>query len=166
MLLFLLMPEQSRKRRRCPVKNIDVPEEVYARLQKHAVPLEDTVADVIDRALDALEAQKPSSHEPSQESTKIIAMPESHQRDLVSHVGRVPHGTKLRTIYLGKEYQAEVRDGSVIWSGQYYTSLSQAAVAVIQSTGSPRPTENGWRFWQYYTDTTGEWRSLWDFRAA
>ena len=61
------------------MKNIDVPEEVYARLQKHAVPLEDTVADVIDRALDALEAQKPSSHEPSQESTKIIAMPANNQ---------------------------------------------------------------------------------------
>ena len=149
------------------MKNIDVPEEVYARLQKHAVPLEDTVADVIDRAIDALEAQKvPSSQEPAEESAKVIAMPESHHRDLVSHVGRVPHGTKLRTIYLGKEYQAEVQDGWVIWSGLHYTSLSQAAVAVIRSTGSSRPTENGWRFWQYYKGTTGEWRSLWDFRAA
>jgi len=149
------------------MKNIDVPDEVYARLQKYAVPLEDTVADVIDRALGALEAQVAQPREPVEESTKVIAMPEVHHRDLVSHVGRIPHGTKLRTIYLGKEYHAEVRDGCVVWSGQDYTSLSQAAVAVIRSTGSSRPTENGWRFWLYHDDEdTGEWRSLWDFRAA
>lgn len=80
--------------------------------------------------------------------------------DIVSaKAGRIPHGTKLRGVYKGEyEFEAEVRDGKVVWDGEAYNSLSAAAVAAIRSTGSNRVTENGWRFWKRKDPDDGEWK--------
>lgn len=162
------------------MRTVELPDDLYRRLQERATPFEDAPADVIRRALDALEIVEGQRNHADEEVGSALAKEASEElpawrrklleitggADLVSHVGRVPHGTKLRTRYRGKEYYAEVLDAWVVWNGQRYPSLSQAAVAVIQSTGSPRPTENGWRFWEYLDETTGEWRRLAELRAA
>ena len=151
---------------------IDLPDDLYRRLQRHAVPFEDGPADVVARALDALD-NRPSSE---RESTSVAEdgeiedwkqkLIEITSSDLVSFAGRVPHGTQLRAFYKGSEYRAEVAAGSVSWNGRRFPSLSQAAIAVIQSTGSHRPTENGWRFWEFYDEASDEWRALTELRAA
>ncbi len=40
------------------MRAVEIPEDLYRRLQNHARPFEDEPADIIDRALDALEATK------------------------------------------------------------------------------------------------------------
>src|SRR5438093_5173199 len=151
---------------------VDLSDDLYRRLQKHAVPFEDDPPDVVARALDALERRQNSKQEPSLvardgeiEEWKQNLL-EITSSDPVSFAGRAPHGTQLRASYKGSEYRAEVSGGSVSWSGRRYPSLSQAAIAVIQSTGTRRDTENGWRFWVYYEEDSGQWRSLSELRAA
>lgn len=130
---------------------INITENTLDRLKKRVVPFEDKdPEDVIVRLLNETEqGNKPIDN--SADNTKGT--------DLVSHAGRIPHGSKLRAEYKGREYFAEVRDGRVIWLGREYSSLSKAAVAVIQSTGTNRPTENGWRFWEVKAPGDKEWNS-------
>src|SRR5437016_3616097 len=126
-------------------RTIQVSEEVYQRLAGLAQPFE-TEDDLLERLLLDLVPQ-----------TRVDGAPQNGGVDLVSHVGRIPHGTRLKGRYKGREYEAKVENGRVIWNGKSFESLSYAAVAVIQSTGSSRPTENGWRFWEAQDPKTGEW---------
>ncbi|MBA7492002.1 hypothetical protein ES702_02551 [subsurface metagenome] len=74
-------------------------------------------------------------------------------------------GLKLHKEYNGKMYTAEVVKGEKIKvGGKTYNSPSSAAVAVIQSTGSKRKTEDGWRFWKYKDPKTGEEKLLDELR--
>ncbi|MBE0534523.1 MAG: hypothetical protein IH624_02560 [Phycisphaerae bacterium] len=71
--------------------------------------------------------------------------------------GVLPEGLRIFSAYKGAEFRAEViGDGKIRFNGQVYGSPSLAAVAAIQSTGSPRETENGWRWWKFRDPATGE----------
>ncbi len=133
---------------------IEVSEDVYRGLQALARPFEDEPNDVIRRLLETSAVQPKERGETGQRPGA----------DLVSHVGRVPHGSRLRARYKGRQYDAQVLDGQVVWEGRRFESLSKAAVGVIQSTGSSRGTENGWRFWEVEDPTTGEWRPATDYQ--
>src|SRR5436309_3278221 len=115
---------------------IELSQATFSRLQKLAQPFVDTPEDVIRRLLEGI-----GSH--NGEDPETI-----EGRDLVSRAGRAPHGSKLIAVYKGTQFEAHVDDGKVVWNGRSFNSLSEAAVAVIRSTGSNRPTENGWRFWR------------------
>lgn len=132
---------------------IEVSEEVYRELQRRAEPFVDTPEDVIRRLLSI--------------APERVVEPEveAGAADLVSHAGRVPHGADLRATYKGREFSAQVVNGRVLWNGRAFDSLSSAAVAVIQSTGTRRPTENGWRFWEVKDRATGEWKRATDYQA-
>ena len=129
---------------------IEVSPEIYRRLQAIARPFEEREPnDVIARVLNDLDA--------------VAAPPKngevSARGDLVSHVGSIPHGSRLRARYKGREFLATVENGRVVLNGRTYESLSKAAVAVIRSTGSNRPTENGWRFWEVQDPSGRTWHS-------
>ena len=129
---------------------IHISEETLERLKKIAIPFEDKEEeDVIKRLLDK-EFKSKNGEAKSDFST---------DRDLTSHSGRIPHGSKLKAVYKGQEYFAEIDDGKVRWKGKKYSSVSKAAVAVIQSTGSKRTTENGWRFWEVKEPGNNKWKS-------
>ena len=66
----------------------------------------------------------------------------------------LPNGSRLKKVYKGKEYLAEVKDGYIWVNGKRYPSPSAAAVAV---TGSP---VNGWRWWEVKRPQDSEWISL------
>lgn len=137
------------------MKTIEISNETYAMLQKLAEPFEDSPEDVILSLFETVRGKNGTAdEEPRPKSQRS-----SGGADLVSQGGRIPHGTKLRAVYKGQEYLAEVRNGRVYWNGSGYTSLSGAAVAVIQSTGTDRPTEDGWRFWEFWDEETGKWAS-------
>jgi hypothetical protein len=111
---------------------IELSDELFARAQTYAIPLVDTLEDVFNRALDALELRNGHRLVPGRLPSPSGAS--ATGSDLVSHVGRIPHGTHLRMRYKGSEYLAEVNNGKVIWNGRRFKSLSHAAVAGIQST--------------------------------
>lgn len=130
--------------------SIEISNDTFNRLKALAEPFVDKPEDVIRRLLNGAKPSAPTATEGNRDSGS----------DLVSSAGRVPHGTRLKANYRGQEYQAEVKNGGIEWNGSSYSSISAAAVAVIQSTGSKRPTENGWRFWNYYDESKREWRPL------
>jgi len=138
------------------MRTIKISEDTYARLQGLAKPFEDSPEDVIIRLIAATE--KTVSQAPRRPA-RSPGVRSKTGADLVSQGGRILHGTKLRAVYKDEEYRAEVRDGQVWWNGSSYRSLSAAAVAVIQSTGSNRPTEDGWRFWKLFDEETRQWVS-------
>lgn len=141
----ILTPERQ-------MRVIEVSDEVYRELQRRAEPFVDTPEDVIRRLLEVGAQAPPAAPDPVGEA------------DLVSHAGRVPHGAQLRATYKGREFMAEVLNGRVIWNGRAYDSLSSAAVGVIQSTGTKRPTENGWRFWQVKDGNSTEWKPATEYQ--
>lgn len=69
----------------------------------------------------------------------------------------LPEGLKIYKEYKNFSLEAEIIENNKIkFNGKIYNSPSSAAVAAIQSTGSKRPTEDGWRFWKYKDPKTGE----------
>jgi hypothetical protein len=72
---------------------------------------------------------------------------------------KLPAGLKLRNVYKGMEFTAEVLEGGRIrFRDTMYESLSGAAVAAIQSTGfmGGKVTANGWTWWKFVDKETGE----------
>jgi hypothetical protein len=66
-------------------------------------------------------------------------------------------GLKIYKEYKNIRLEAEIIENNEIkFNGKIYNSPSSAAVAAIQSTGSKRKTEDGWRFWKYKDPKTGE----------
>jgi hypothetical protein len=63
-------------------------------------------------------------------------------KKLKTRGGILTEGIKLRAIYKGVTYHAEVIDGQILYQGAMYSSPSSAATAV---TGTP---VNGWTFWE------------------
>ena len=75
--------------------------------------------------------------------------------------GELPAGLKLRNVYKGIEFTAEVLEGGKVrFEGTTYKSLNRATIAAIQSTGSPGKTESAWRWWNFIRPETGEEKSL------
>ncbi len=136
---------------------IEVSSEVYQRLAALARPFEEREPnDVITRVLNDFEALAAPSRDAS----------DNGKGALISHVGSIPHGSRLRARYRGQEFLATIENGRVLWNGRAYESLSKAAVAVIRSTGSSRPTENGWRFWEVQDPSGRSWRSAEKYKTA
>lgn len=127
---------------------ISVSDRTMSRIEARAIPFKDqSPEDVIERLLDKTEQDDSGSQDSR-----------SSGADLVTRGGRIPHGSKLRATYKGSEYHARVDDGKIVWNGQRFDSPSKAAIAVIQSTGTDRQAENGWRFWEVQTPGSGKWR--------
>lgn len=131
---------------------IHISEETLEGLKNLAIPFEDKKEEDVIKRLIEKEFKKNNCEGRSEIITK-------NGKDLTSHSGRIPHGSELRAVYKGEEFFAKVNDGKVIWKGNEYGSVSKAAVAVIQSTGSKRTTENGWRFWEVKEPGKNKWKS-------
>lgn len=131
---------------------ISISDQTYRGLQSLARPFEETEPEhVISRLV--REASEPSAGNPT---SRVVSRP-ANARPLSSHAGSIPDGAELKAMYKGQEFRARVVDGRIEWNGRFFDSISAAAVAVIQSTGSRRPTENGWRFWEV-KENGGGWR--------
>ena len=70
--------------------------------------------------------------------------------------GALPIGLNLIKRYKGTLLRAEVVENQRVKFNNVVYSVSGAAVAAIQSTGVNRPTEDGWRFWNYIDPVTGK----------
>lgn len=77
----------------------------------------------------------------------------------------LPEGLKLFRIYKRIKLEAEVVTNSRIkFKNEIFNSPSSAAVFAIQSVGSKRKTEDGWRFWKYIDLQTGQEKILDELR--
>jgi hypothetical protein len=71
-----------------------------------------------------------------------------------------PHGTEFRASYQGREYNAVVDDGALVFEGKRYTSPSPAAMAITNNS------VNGWVFWECRFPGTSQWTSMNRYRAG
>jgi len=77
----------------------------------------------------------------------------------------LPVGLKIFKEYKNIRLEAEIIENNKIkFNGNIYNSPSSAAVAAIQSTGSKRSTEDGWRFWKYKDPKIGKEKLLDELR--
>jgi hypothetical protein len=89
-----------------------------------------------------------------------VAEPSSTRSGEATLLTLIQHGVlqpplDLTKTYKGQRYTARVEaDGSVLYAGQRYTSLSTAATAARRTVSSGRLATNGWVFWQFQ-DTDG-----------
>lgn len=121
---------------------IEVSPETYGKLERLVRPFKDSSEDDVIRRLAEAALGEEEQRSPVRLRYSLVG------RDLFGSRGhRIRHGTILKATYKGVAYEAEIKDGKVWWKGDSFSSLSAAAVAVIRSTGSDRPTENGRRFW-------------------
>jgi hypothetical protein len=63
-----------------------------------------------------------------------------------------PNGTIFRATFKGNDYQAEIENDSLIYDGNAYNSLSEAAIAVTKSQ------RNGWTFWECKLPHQTRWK--------
>jgi len=68
---------------------------------------------------------------------------------------RLPEGTRLQKWYGGIKYEAEIRNGSILFEGVSYQSPSAAAMVI---TGGSNVS--GWNFWKFFDPHDGEWKKL------
>jgi hypothetical protein len=68
---------------------------------------------------------------------------------------RLPEGTRLQKWYGGTKYEAEIRNGSILFEGVSYQSPSAAAMVI---TGGSNVS--GWNFWKFFDPHDGEWKKL------
>ncbi len=128
-------------------KKIEIDFEVYKYLTMMRKSEEDTYNDVIRELLN-LDTYT------DRESTKDS----EHHKSFISKGVEFPHKTKLRALYKGRYYNAEVLDGKIIYDTETHHSPSSAAIAV---TGN---NVNGWAFWECRRPGEKDWSLLRDLR--
>lgn len=68
--------------------------------------------------------------------------------------GKIPDGTRLRTTYKARTFEAEVRGGAIWFNGRSYDNPSAAA------RGAGYGSVNGWKVWEFLDPKDGRWRTL------
>lgn len=130
---------------------VQLDDDVFADLQARARPLVDDVNSVLRRLLRAGQQNEASA-----------------VREVVLSRGeRLPIGLKLRAVFQGQVFHAEVTERGIDFAGTGYASLSAAARAAKRSVGvTERGSHtNGWDFWQYLNTVEGSYQRLRDFRG-
>jgi len=73
----------------------------------------------------------------------------------------IPHGTELQHVYKGTPYSATVEDGKLIYNGEQFDSLSNAAHRVTAANGGSAVNKpNGWLFWKVLIPETNKWQPV------
>lgn len=143
------------------MKTLQISDRTHNRLLEQVQNFGETAEDVIRRLLEQADGKSGDGDWEGDSRSPSSGSP------LVSKGGRLPHGAKLRATYKGTQYVAQVRDGKLYWDGEGFDSPSAAALAVIHSTGTARPTENGWRFWaEVQLPNEEKWRPMSEVRDA
>jgi hypothetical protein len=65
-----------------------------------------------------------------------------------------PEGTEFRARYKGRNYEAQVRGGSLHLDGKTFNSVSSAAMSITQSP------VNGWIFWECRFPGQSTWKNI------
>lgn len=119
--------------------------DVYKQIQQRLESFKDTPNQVLRR----LFGLEPSDEKPSEARGDGLHVKGVHMRN----------GLNLRKRFKGRILEAEVRGDKIYYDGKSYTSPSGAAVAAAGTN------VNGWRFWEYFDETAGGWKSLSDLRG-
>jgi hypothetical protein len=160
--------------------SVELDKDVFERLQRHAVPLQDDASSVVRRILDRLEQEDAFVLPASVETRTPVEGPPAP--DTASHEARsyfrtsrgvkIPFG-KLRASYKphGKtrsSFEAQVTTRGIEFAGEIYDDPSPAGVRAKELAGvkGQATATNGWRFWEYLDERANAWVSVSTFRDS
>jgi hypothetical protein len=140
------------------------PSQIRESLKRADIRIEFPVVSVSSPSL-ATEVEDESSPtvqvvEEAEGSQKALNIPGVQVSDLI-RTNLVEPPLRLEKFYKGTHLEAEIRsDGTIIFDGETYRSLSSAAAYARKSIiGAPEgrkyPQTNGWVFWKYHDLETG-----------
>lgn len=69
----------------------------------------------------------------------------------------LPHGTKLRMDYNGREYAGAIEDGEWVVEGKHFKSPSAAAGGVALTKDGKQTNLDGWIYWQAKRPGDSDW---------
>ena len=119
------------------------------------VPSQSSAKEVEDQVTEPVEVTAKG------ETQKTLNIPGVKVLDLIQ-AGLIQPPLKLEKEYKGRHLEAEIqRDGTIVFDGEAYKSLSLAAAFARKSvigtpTGRKYPQTNGWTFWKYHDSKTGK----------
>jgi len=141
--------------------SFSISSEVFARLQRLAVPLVDDTNSVIEKLIAHWEANPPVPNAirgpartpPAPNLEATVAMWRSKQGDVV------PVGTPLRARYCGKTFNATVEKHGIRFEGKLFESLSAAGFAAKKTLkrSDDAAQTNGRTFWELQDLTSERW---------
>ncbi len=162
---------------------VRVKEETWVRLQRWAIPLEDSADDVISRVLDVAERAKPGAEVPSPSASVIrltsrLTGKTNSKRgpltvDVLAHAGIIRPGTEV--VLLGSAMGEAVSAGSSLWRAKIgdsrkfvwepdsrsYTPNELTDILRTHGANFNQGAVNAFKYWTLATDRK---RSLWDIR--
>lgn len=144
--------------------SIALPQDVFERLQRVAIPLVDNPSTVIERLLTHWEANPPDSKEegaPRLESGTGPQFWQSPRGDVL------PVGLELQATYLGKTFHAVVERNGIKFGSKVYDNPSSAGVAAKNQVGTKgdAASTNGRDFWKLRDPETGRWVPISDMNS-
>ena len=114
--------------------------DVYKAIQQRLQSFNDTPNQVLRRIFE-LEVAEESPSTPQGEGLYVKGV-------------FMKNGLKLRKRFKGRMLEAVVEGNSIHYDGRRFNSPSGAAVYATETS------VNGWRFWEYFDDSSGMWKSL------
>ena len=137
------------------MKTIEIPADLYTELLEKALEMNyRTPADVIRFLL----------HQRKSEIAASDSSSNSINQQLVTRGGPLPNGIKLRAAYKGRTFSAIVERGAIVTEGKQFRSPSAAAIYIAKLQGTPNPSINGWKFWEYFDSSANHWKILENLR--
>ena len=141
------------------MKTIEIPTDLYMELLEKALAMNYRApADVIRFLLNQSKMQMAAGDSPP--------FSISATQNLVTKGGPLPNGIKLRAVYKGQTFSAIVNGGAIVAEGKQFRSPSAAAIYVAKLQGTPNPSINGWKFWEYFDSSANQWKILDNLRKA
>jgi len=127
------------------VTTIEIDLDVYKAIVHHSEFINEPANDVLKRLFKLNKSVESSINENNSKS-EIGGI-------LVKKVF-LKSGLKLRKHFKGNLFEAIVHDGYIEFNNQRYNSPSGAAVRAANGS------VNGWRFWDFFDEKNGTWKSL------
>ena len=72
----------------------------------------------------------------------------------------LPHGTKLRMEYTGRQYTGQISDSEWVVEGQRFKTPSAAASGVAVTRNGNHTQLDGWRYWYVKRPDDADWIAI------
>lgn len=129
-------------------KEIEIDIEVYRWIEANRKSFEETENDILKRI--SKNVQNEDVFIPINIKENIMNINEGlFWKDVL-----LKNGLKLRKLFKGKIYYAEIKNNQIVFNNKKFHSPSAAA---IELTGT---SVNGWIFWEYLNTKNNEWQLL------
>jgi hypothetical protein len=132
-------------------RTIEIDLDVHKRIELERKSFAESPNDALRRLL-GLNGSNQIAHQPG--------MTEPKGRAWSGDAVKLPHGTKVRMEYRGREHSGEVEDGEWVVEGRRFGTPSGAAAGVAKTKAGTPASLNGWDYWNVKRPGDEDWIRL------